>query len=106
MECLGAGLCAVSRVKEPAPREGATFPGKPRNPDECLRVQVFYLLNRDGGDGRGQSIANATTISPNMPTQMIVLVVLSIVCLVGLVPAGWRPQAASRMGSSTVDAGA
>ena len=64
------------------------------------------ILNRDGGAGRNQSTANATTISPNMPTQMIVLVVLSIVCSVGWVPAGWRLQAACRMGSSTVDAGA
>ena len=47
-----------------------------------------WILNRDGGAGRNQSIANATTISPNMPTQMIVLVVLSIVCSVGSVPAG------------------
>ena len=43
MECLGAGLCAVSRVREPAPRKGATFPGKPRNPDEQPYAHVVYL---------------------------------------------------------------
>ena len=59
------------------------FPGKPRSPDECLHVHDSYLarlLPKSGRRRKGdQSIANATTISPNKPTAMIVLVVVSIV---------------------------
>ena len=45
----------------------------------CLAEEAL-ILNRDGHVGSAhQSIANATTISPNVPTAMIVLVVVSIV---------------------------
>jgi hypothetical protein len=41
IECPGAGgLCAGSRVREPAPGKATTFPGKPRNPDERLHPHV------------------------------------------------------------------
>lgn len=86
MEYPGAGLSAGLRVREPAPGKDATFPGKPRNPDKCLHAhasclaQNFLFLNRDGGRCRCvQNIANATTISPNMPTAMVIFVAVSIV---------------------------
>ena len=95
MECPGAGLSAGFRVREPAPGTDATFPGKPRNPDRCLHAHASYPAQKgptsqpwQPSRPRGQSIANATTISPNMPTAMIVLVVASIVGSAGLVHLG------------------
>ena len=86
MECPGAGLSAGFRVREPAPGRDATFPGKPRNPDKCLHAHASCLAQKALsiclGSGRcpdAQSIANATAISPNMPTAMIIFVVVSIV---------------------------
>src|SRR5690606_40404193 len=87
----GAGSCEGFRVRKPAPRMDPSFPGKPRNPDESLDAHDGHLAERPPSGRyrvarhagpRGHIIAKATNISPNMPTAMIILVVVSIVASV------------------------
>lgn len=72
-------------MKEPAPGKDATFSGKPRNPDECVHAHAIYPTKRPCVSiltvvtAADQSIANAATINPIMPTAMIVFVIVSIV---------------------------
>ncbi|WP_202306058.1 hypothetical protein [Mesorhizobium sp. L-8-10] len=77
-------LRAGFRGGEPAPGKDASFSGKPRNPDESLHAHAPNLVANASffkatlkSQTRIQINANATSINPNIPTAMIVLVVVS-----------------------------